>query len=129
MSAFKKEKAQADPAAGDEPVAKGAYRRHSAQFKLQVCSEIRSGRLGRRDAQKKYKLSDNLIQQWLAKFDLQELQDQSGNADRLDAYKARIAALERKIGQLTMALDGLDRQDRTEIKRGAELPRTPKAAS
>jgi transposase len=129
MSAFKKEKALADAAAGNEPVAKGPYRRHSAQFKLQVCSEIRSGHLGRRDAQKKYKLSDNLIQNWLAKFDLQELQDQASDAHKLDAYQARIAALERKIGQLTMALDGLGRQDRTEIKRGSDLPRTPKTAS
>ncbi|MBQ0942287.1 hypothetical protein KAK07_02940 [Ideonella sp. 4Y16] len=41
------------------------YRRHSAQFKLQLCQEIRSGGLGRRDAQKKYSLSANLIQLWL----------------------------------------------------------------
>ena len=35
----------------------GPYRRHSAQFKLQLCQDIRSGVLGRRDAQKKYSLS------------------------------------------------------------------------
>jgi len=38
------------------------YRRHSPQFKLQMCQEIRSGALGRRDAQKKYSLSANLVQ-------------------------------------------------------------------
>jgi transposase len=92
----------------EEPVARGPYRRHSTEFKLQVCSEIRSGQLGRRDAQKKYKLSDNLIQQWLAKHDLQTLQGRAVKADSLDACQARVAALERKIGQLMMALDGLD---------------------
>jgi transposase InsO family protein len=36
------------------------YRRHAAQSKLQLCQEIRSGGLGRRDAQKNYSLSANL---------------------------------------------------------------------
>jgi transposase len=94
----------------EEPVAKGPYRRHSTEFKLHVSSEIRSGQLGRREAQKKYKLSDNLIQQWLARYDLQTLQGRVVKADSLDACQARVAALERKIGQLTMALDGLDRR-------------------
>ena len=31
---------------------RGPYRRHSAQFKLQLCHDIRTGALGRRDAQK-----------------------------------------------------------------------------
>jgi hypothetical protein len=44
---------------------RGLYRRHTAQFKLQLCSDIRSGGLGRRDAQKKYALSANLLQTWL----------------------------------------------------------------
>ena len=45
--------------------ARGPYRRHSAPFKLQLCSDIRSGKLGRREAQKTYGLSANLIQMWL----------------------------------------------------------------
>jgi transposase len=44
---------------------RGLYRRHTAQFKLQLCSDIRSGALGRRDALKKHTLSANLIQLWL----------------------------------------------------------------
>lgn len=36
---------------------RGPYRRHSAQFKLQLCHDIRSGTLGRRDAQRKCTLS------------------------------------------------------------------------
>ena len=52
---------------------RGPYRRHSAQFKLQLCQDIRSGILGRRDAQKKYALSANLIQLWLTQFDRGEL--------------------------------------------------------
>ena len=52
---------------------RGPYRRHAAQFKLQLCQDIGSGELGRRDAQKKYSLSANLIQIWLTQFDNGEL--------------------------------------------------------
>lgn len=41
------------------------YRLHSAQLKLQLCQEIRAGRLGRRDVQNKYSLSSKLVQHWL----------------------------------------------------------------
>lgn len=90
-----------------EHIAKEPYRRHSPEFKLQVCGDIRSGRLGRRDAQRKFRLSDNLIQHWLARFDLHVLQAQGREGSTSDALSARIALLERKIGQLTMALDSM----------------------
>lgn len=44
------------------------YRRHSHAFKLQVCSDIRQGTIGRREAQKRYRLSANLIQYWLIQY-------------------------------------------------------------
>lgn len=105
-----------------QPAPRGPYRRHSTEFKLQVCSEIRSGHLGRRDAQRKYKLSDNLIQQWLAKFDLQAPQRRAVEPDPLRDCHARVAALERKIGQLTMALEGLDARHGTRIPPDPETP-------
>jgi hypothetical protein len=48
---------------------KGLYQRHAAQFKLQLCQEIRSGELGRRDEQQKYCMSANLTQLWLIQYD------------------------------------------------------------
>jgi hypothetical protein len=45
---------------------RGPYRRHSLQFKIQVCSDIRSGKVGRREALKTHNLSANLMQMWLA---------------------------------------------------------------
>ena len=38
-------------------MSRGPYRRHTPQFKLQLCTDIRSGTVGRREAQKKYGLS------------------------------------------------------------------------
>jgi transposase len=81
------------------------YRRHAPEFKLQVCREIRSGVLGRRDAQKKYALSDNLIQLWLARYDRDRTGTRMVDESLLIASELKVAALERKIGQLTMELD------------------------
>jgi transposase len=85
------------------------YRRHSAEFKSQLCRDIRSGALGRREAQKKFALSDNLIQLWLARYDSERDRDlpetRAVDPTRMAIYEDRIAALERKVGQLTMALE------------------------
>ena len=87
---------------------RGPYRRHAAQFKLQLCREIRSGSIGRRDAQTKYSLSANLIQPWLTQFDRGELTGEDVEATLVNDCEAKIAALERKVGQLTMELDFLE---------------------
>ncbi|MRX37372.1 transposase [Aminobacter sp. MDW-2] len=84
---------------------RGPYRRHSTRFKLQLCQDIRSGVIGRRDAQHTYNVSANLIQLWLTQFDRGELNDEEAEASVIAEYEARIAALERKVGQLTMELD------------------------
>ena len=80
----------------------GARSAHAAQFKLQLCQEIRSGSIGRRDAQTKYSLSANLIQLRLTQFDRGELTGKEVEASLVNG--AKIAALERKVRQLTLFL-------------------------
>jgi transposase len=84
---------------------RGPYRRHSTPFKLQLCQDIRTGVIGRRDAQRTYDVSANLIQLWLTQFDRGELNDEEAEASVIAEYEVRIASLERKVGQLTMELD------------------------
>jgi len=84
---------------------RGPYRRHSTPFKLQLCQDIRYGVIGRRDAQRTYGVSANLIQLWLTQFDRGALNDEEAEASVIAEYEAHIAALERKVGQLTMELD------------------------
>jgi transposase-like protein len=88
---------------------KEPYRRHSPEFKLLLCQQLRAGEMRRTDAQQKYKLSAALIQEWLRQFDQGTM-----DADAILAtpgkivvaeYEAKIADLERKVGQLTMELD------------------------
>ena len=69
---------------------RGTYRRHSSSFKIQVCQEIRSGGLVRRGAQKKYNLSANLIQHWLALYDRGELVSEEAEAAVIVEYQAKM---------------------------------------
>ena len=100
--------------------ARGPYRRHSVQFKLQLCHDIRSGSLGRRDAQKQYTLSANLIQLWLGQFDRGELSSEEAEASAVADYEAKIAALERKVGQLTMELELAKKTSRLRLVNDSE---------
>lgn len=50
-------------------------------------------------------LSANLIQTWLTQFDRGERTNEEAQADVIAEYEAKFAALERKVGQLTMELD------------------------
>src|SRR5689334_19920933 len=67
------------------------YRRHSPQFKLQLCHDIRAGTIGRKEAQRKYALSANLVQLWLTQYDRGELDAQEVDATLVTEYEAKIA--------------------------------------
>lgn len=110
---------------------RGPYRHHTPQFKLQLCSDIRSGTLGRREAQKKYGLSANLIHLWLAQYDCGGLNREEVEAAVVAEYEAKIAALERKVGQLTMELDLLKKTPRLRLvssNENSSIISGPKAA-
>lgn len=99
---------------------RGPYRRDSTPFKLQLCQDIRAGIIGRRDAQRNYNISANLIQIWLTQFDRGELTNEEAEASVIAEYEARIAALERKVGQLTMELDLVKKTPRMPTVNGSE---------
>jgi transposase len=112
-------------------MSRGPYRHHTPQFKLQLCTDIRSGTVGRRDAQKKYSLSANLIQLWLTQYDRGELNREEVEAWAAAEYEAKIAALERKVGQLTMELELLKKTPRLQLVSSNEsslIVSGPKAA-
>lgn len=76
--------------------------------------------IGRRDAQRSPNISANLIQLWLTQFDRGELTDEEAEASVIVEYEARIAALERKVGQLTMELDLAKKTPRMPTANGNE---------
>ena len=79
------------------------HRRHSVEFKRQVVAEYLAGEsahvLGRR-----HDLSRNLIRIWVEKAGAGELDQEVVAADLLGAFEAKIAALERLVGQQTLEI-------------------------
>ena len=82
------------------------HRRHSIEFKRQVVAEYLAGKsahvLGRR-----HDLSRNLIRIWVEKAGAGQLDQDVASADLLGAYEARIAALERLVGQQALEIEFL----------------------
>lgn len=99
---------------------RGPYRQHSTPFKLLLCQDIRSGIIERRDTQRSHDISANLIQLWLTQFDFGELTGEEAAVSVIAEYEARIAALERKVGQLTLELDLVKKAPRMPTLNGRE---------
>jgi transposase len=68
------------------------YRRHSPQFKLQLCTDIRNGKIGRREARRTDEISADRIQLWLSQYDGGELSAEEAAATTISDYEAKIAA-------------------------------------
>ena len=88
------------------------HRRHSLAFKLQVCGEVSSGVLSWREAQRLYGLSPSSIRVWLAHYHGNEREMKKTDPSLLAEYEAKVAALERKVGQLTMEIELLKKTQR-----------------
>ena len=92
------------------------HRRHSIEFKRQVVAEYHAGEsahvLGRR-----HDLSRNLIRIWVEKAGAGELDQDVEAADLLGAYEAKIAALERLVGQQALEIEFL--------KKAQKIARSP----
>jgi transposase len=96
------------------------HRTHSIEFKRQVAQEFLAGETLHALA-KRHGLSRHLIRIWVAKFDAGSLDNDTGAADVLAEYEARIAALERLAGKLALENDFL--------KGALQHDRRPKSAT
>lgn len=82
------------------------HRSHSIAFKRQVAQEFLGGATLHGLA-KQHDLSRNLIRIWVEKYEAGALDDDALAADLVQAYEARIAALERLVGKQALELDFL----------------------
>ena len=94
------------------------HRSHSVAFKRQVAEEYLAGETLHGLA-KRHDLSRNLIRVWLAKYEAGAFDDDAKAAELLQAYEARIAALERLVGKQALELEFLKG-----ARRSAPLPRS-----
>jgi transposase len=83
------------------------YRSHSLEFKRHIAQDFLEGREGMRGLARRHNLSRNLIRLWVRRFEAGELINDLADAERITEYEAKIAELERKVGQLTMEVEFL----------------------
>ncbi|TIV52314.1 MAG: transposase [Mesorhizobium sp.] len=86
------------------------HRTHSVEFKRQVSQEYFGGET-LHALSKRHDISRNLIRIWVEKFQAGALDEDAAAADLLQAYEARIAALERLV-HAGGSLDALVRRSR-----------------
>ena len=95
------------------------HRTHSIAFKKQVAQEYLAGE-SLHGLARRHKVSRNLIRIWVTKYEAGEYDEDVEAADRLQEYEARIAALERLVGKLTLENDFLKGASRSRrSQRGA----------
>ena len=82
------------------------HRTYSIEFKRQVAQEYIAGETLHALA-KRHDLSRNLIRIWVAKYEAGAFEDDIRAADLLQEYEAKIAALERMVGQQALEIEFL----------------------
>lgn len=81
------------------------YRTYTIEFKRRLAEEHLSNGAALSELARWHDISGELLRIWVRKYEAGELT--SGGPPKVDrrAYEAKIASLERKVGQLTMELD------------------------
>jgi transposase-like protein len=82
------------------------HRTHSIEFKRQVVQDYLAGETLHGLA-KQHDLSRNLIRIWVQKCEAGAFDDETVAADTIEAYEARIAALERLVGRQALEIEFL----------------------
>jgi transposase-like protein len=82
------------------------HRTHSIEFKRQVAQEFLAGET-LHGLSKRHDICRNLIRVWVAKYEAGAFDDEAETADLIQAYEARIAALERLVGKQALELEFL----------------------
>jgi len=81
------------------------HRRHSTEFKLRIVQAYLNGEGSIKGIARQHDISHNLLRIWIEKFRRGELTEEGDRKECIREYEVKVAALERKVGQLTMELD------------------------
>ncbi|TQI65209.1 transposase [Bosea sp. AK1] len=101
------------------------HRTHSIEFKRQIAQDYLAGETLHSLA-RRHDLSRNLVRIWIQKFEAGAFDDEAIAADTIEAYEARIAALERLVGRQTLEIEFLKGALSTHPEREAQLrPSSP----
>ena len=86
------------------------HRRHPTELKIRLAESYLNGEGSLKGIAKAHDISHNLLMVWVDKYRRGELSDEVDFVEKQRTYEAHIAALERKIGQLTMEVDALKKR-------------------
>ncbi len=81
------------------------HRRYSTEFKLRLVEAYLAGEGSARGLATQHGVSHSLLRIWVEKYEKGELTLDVQREEQIREYEQKIAALERKVGQLTMELD------------------------
>lgn len=87
------------------------HRRHSTQLKLQLARSYLNGEGSFKSIAKQHDISHALLMTWVDKYRRGEITEEIKESEDIAEYRARIAALERKVGQLVMELDTFKKRE------------------
>lgn len=94
-------------------------RRHSAELKLRLVQAYLNGEGSFKSLSKAHDISHALLMLWVDKFRRGELTEEEDQGEKIREYEVKIAALERKVGQLTMEIDLLKKLQQTRPQQNA----------
>jgi len=86
-----------------------SYRRFSTEFKLQLVEAYLAGEGSIKGLANRAGIDHSLLHYWLGKYRVGELTLDVAREETMREAEQKIAALERKVGQLTMELELLKR--------------------
>ena len=98
------------------------HRSYGLEFKRHVAQQYLSGEIPLARLARQHDISRNPIRVWVAKYEAGEFDDEQVQGDLLARYEARIAELERKVGQLVMENDLLKKPAAQSSIPGARHP-------
>jgi transposase-like protein len=82
------------------------HRTHRIEFKRQLAQDYLAGETLHSLA-RRHDLSRNLVRIWIQKFEAGAFDDEAVAADTIEAYEARVAALERLVGKQALEIEFL----------------------
>jgi len=85
------------------------YRTHTVEFKRRVAEEHLGGGTSLSELARRHDVSRELLRTWVKKHEAGEFASDGPARTARRADEAKIASLERKVGQLTMELDLLEK--------------------
>ena len=97
-----------------------AHRRHPTELKIRLAESYLNGEGSLKSIARANDISHALLTIWVDKYRRGELGEEVDFVEKQRTYEAQIAALERKIGQLTMEIDALKKRQRVATSPAAD---------